>query len=116
MTAATYAIVIVAAVAVCTFITRLLPFAVFGTRKEPPGAVKYIGEVLPAAVIAILIVYCFRSTDFSSPGTLEGASGFAPAFISVALVILLHLWKRNNLLSIGTGTVCYMIMIQYVFV
>jgi len=109
MISATHAILIIAVTAGCTFLTRLAPFALFG-RKEPPKAVLYIGEVLPAAVIAILVIYCLRGTSFME------MSKWLPAFIACSITAALHVWKRNNLLSIGGGTICYMLMIQLIFV
>lgn len=97
-------------VAVITFLTRAFPFALFGGTRKVPSPVLYLGRILPPAVMCILVIYCLRNVDFSS------ASGVLPQIISVVIVALLHLWKRNNLLSIGIGTVIYMIMIQFVFV
>lgn len=105
-----FAILTVAVAAVCTFGTRLVPFVLFGTRDKPPAIVNYLGEVLPSAVMAILIIYCLKDVNFSSVNSI------LPQVISIALVVLLHLWKRNNLLSIGAGTVCYILLIQFVFV
>jgi branched-subunit amino acid transport protein AzlD len=104
-----YSVITVAICAVCTFATRVFPFAVFGRSEKPPEAVRYLGRMLPPAVMSILIVYCLRNVDFGS------AAQLAPQLISIALVVLLHLWKRNNLLSIGAGTVCYMLLVQLVF-
>ena len=87
-------IIIIAIVTVCTVLTRLL---------------RFLGKALPPAVIAILIIYCVRSCDFLLPASI------LPQAISIAVVALLHLWKRNNLLSIGLGTVCYMVLVQAVF-
>lgn len=92
-----------------TFFTRVFPFILFGRHQEPPQWVQYIGKRLPSAVIAILIVYCLKAIHFNA------MSNFLPQIISVTVVVLLHLWKRNNLLSIGIGTVCYMFLIQVVF-
>ncbi|NLW65037.1 MAG: branched-chain amino acid transporter AzlD [Clostridiales bacterium] len=105
-----FAILTVAVTAACTFATRLVPFVLFGTRDKPPAIVRYLGEVLPPAVMAILIIYCLKDVDFSS------ANSILPQVISAAVVVLLHLWKRNNLLSIGAGTVCYMLLVQFVFI
>lgn len=102
-------LLVVLIVAACTFITRFLPFALFGGGKEVPDTVKIIGELLPPAVIAILVVYCVKSVNI-----LVAPRGL-PEFIAVAIVALLHIWKRNNLLSIGGGTLVYMILIQMVF-
>ena len=102
-----YVILVVAA---CTFLTRFLPFALFGGGKEVPALVKTLGDLLPPAVIAILVVYCLKGVSFMVP-----PHGF-PEFISVGIVALLHIWKRNNLLSIGGGTLLYMVLIQMVFI
>jgi len=69
----------------------------------------YIGKVLPSSVIAILIVYCLREINFNV------TANFLPEFIAIAITAALHFWKRNNLLSIGGGTLCYMIMVQIIF-
>ncbi|MGN0975591.1 MAG: branched-chain amino acid transporter permease [Gemmiger sp.] len=96
---------VLAVAAVCTLITRALPFALFG-RGRPNATILYLGSVLPAAVMAILVVYCLRSTGFSA------AVDFLPELAGVATVIVLHLWKRNNLLSIAGGTAVYMVLLR----
>ena len=103
-------VVIILLVALTTLATRAIPFIVFPEGKKIPKAVEYLGKVLPPAVSGMLVVYCFNSIYLlSSPFGL-------PEFIAGITVVVLHLWKRNNLLSIGTGTILYMILIQYVFV
>ena len=92
-----------------TAITRFLPFLIFPAGKPTPKYVRYLGNVLPAAVFGLLVVYSLRNTDLFS-----GSHGL-PELISVALVVILHLWKRQMLLSIAGGTVCYMLLIQLVF-
>ena len=103
-------LLVILVVAACTFLTRFLPFALFGGGKEVPALVKNLGDLLPPAVIAILVVYCLKGVSFMVP-----PHGF-PEFISVGIVALLHIWKRNNLLSIGGGTLLYMVLIQMVFI
>lgn len=104
------AISIVAVVAICTYLTRAGAFLLFGGKRDVPPAVKYLGRVLPAAIIAILVIYCLRGiTPMTFPYGL-------PELIGVAAVVLLHIWKRNILLSIGVGTALYMILIQMVFI
>ncbi len=93
-----------------TFLTRLAPFVLFGRGKEPPKVVTYLGQVLPPAVIAMLIVYSLRNIDLFS-----GSHGL-PELLCAAVVAILHLWKGNNLLSIFGGTILYMVLIQAVFV
>lgn len=102
-------LLIIIVVAFTTFSTRALPFLVFPKDKEIPDSVKYIGKVLPPAVIGMLIVYCLKSVNL-----LVYAHGI-PELIAIVTVIVLHVWKRNNLLSIGIGTVLYMFLIQQVF-
>ena len=105
-----YSLAIIGVVAVCTIFTRALPFLIFGGKKEVPQIVQYLGKVLPPAIMTILVVYCLRGISI-----LEGSHGL-PELISVAVVAGLHIWKKNILLSIGLGTVCYMILVQFVFV
>lgn len=99
----------IAVMAAVTFLTRALPFLLFGRGGEPPKVVLYLGKYLPPAVIAMLIVYCLRGVTFTAP------AGWAPALIAAAAVAALHLWKKNNLLSILGGTVLYMVLVQAVF-
>lgn len=104
-----YSLLIIIVVSLCTILLRALPFLIFGGKKEVPQTVQYLGKVLPPAIMTVLVVYCLREVSF-----LEGNHGI-PEIISVLLVAGLHLWKKNILLSIGLGTVCYMILIQLVF-
>lgn len=102
-------LLIIFIVSVTTFSTRAIPFLLFPKGKEIPPLVKYLGEALPPAVIGMLVVYCLKD---ASPLAYPYA---APELIASFAVVALHLWKRNNLLSIGTGTVLYMFLIQRVF-
>ncbi len=103
-------VIIIVLVAVTTLVTRTIPFILFPEGKEIPKAVQYLGKVLPPAVIGMLVVYCFKSIEItSSPFGL-------PELIAGTVVVLLHVWKRNNLLSIGVGTILYMVLVQYIFV
>ncbi len=99
----------VAVMAAMTFLTRALPFLLFGRDKEPPKVILYLGRFLPPAVIAMLIVYCYRNVSFAAVG------GWLPAFLAGAVVVALHLWKRNDMLSIVGGTIFYMFLVQAVF-
>lgn len=103
-------LLIILAVAVTTFATRVVPFLLFPKGREIPPIVQYLGKVLTPAVIGMLVVYCLRNTAI-----MKKPYG-AAELISCVTVVLLHIWKRNNLLSIGVGTVLYMILIQMVFV
>lgn len=90
-----------------TIALRFLPFAVF--RKSTPSYILYLGKVLPAAIIGMLVVYCLKDTDFFS------APFGIPEGIAALSVVLLQWWKRNSLISILFGTVVYMLLIQLVF-
>ena len=92
-----------------TQLTRFLPFLVFPAGKPTPKFIQYLGYALPAAVFGMLLVYCLRNTSI-----LSGSHGL-PELIAILVVAGLHLWKRQMLLSIGVGTVCYMILVQFVF-
>ena len=83
-----------------TLFLRFIPFIAF--RKKTPGFILYLGRVLPDSVMAMLVVYCLRNTG----------AYFLPEVLSCLLVIVLHVWKRNTLLSIIAGTALYMFMIQ----
>lgn len=97
-------------VAGATFATRAVPFLIFPKGKEIPKVVQYLGRVLTPAVIGMLVVYCLKNTRvFSAPFGL-------PELIAATVVVGLHVWKRNNLLSIGAGTILYMFLVQAVFI
>ena len=96
--------------ALITCVTRALPFVLFDHGDHPPKAVVFLGRVQPPAVMAMLIIYCLKDVSFLSPG------GWVPALLSCVVVILLHLWKNNDLISIFGGTILSMILIQAVFV
>lgn len=100
---------LVAVMAAVTFLTRALPFLLFGRGDEPPKVVLYLGRFLPPAVIAMLIIYCYRSTSF---GTVED---WVPGLIAGLAVAGLHVWRKNNMLSIVGGTILYMVLVQAVF-
>ena len=100
-------------IAVCTaatMLTRFLPFLIFSSKEQqPPEVVRYLGRVLPPAIMAMLIVYCLKGVSFATP------AGWVPALLSCGAVVLLHLWKGNDLLSIFGGTILYMALVQGVF-
>ena len=104
------ALAVVLTVAGVTVLCRALPFLLFRDGRPVSGGVIYLGRVLPYAIIAILVVYCLRGVDFTS------VPFGVPEIIAVSLTIGIHVWKRNNLLSIGVGTVLYMYLIQNVFI
>ena len=100
---------IILLVAITTFATRVTPFLLFPKGKEIPKMIQYLGKVLTPAIIGMLVIYCLKNTK------ILGAPYGIPELISVVTVAALHIWKRNNLLSIGVGTVLYMVLIQTVF-
>ena len=91
-----------------TMVTRFLPFLIFPEGKEPPEFIQYLGKVLHYAVIGLLVIYCLKDV----PGS--GTYGI-PEFLEIAFIVLLHRWKKSILLSIGGGTVFYMLLVQFVF-
>lgn len=102
----------IATIALCavgTMLTRFLPFLVFSSKKPTPRFVSYLGKALPAAVFGMLVVYCLKNVN-----VLSGSHGL-PELISIAVVVTLHLWKRQMLISVAGGTVCYMLLVQFVF-
>ncbi|WP_130889944.1 MULTISPECIES: branched-chain amino acid transporter permease [Fusobacterium] len=102
-------IITVAMVVLGTLFTRFLPFIIFPANKPTPKYIQYLGKVLPFAVIGMLVVYCLKGVSVVSfPYGL-------PEFISIGGIVILHRWKKNMLLSIGGGTILYMILIQYIF-
>ena len=100
-------------IAVCTaatMLTRFLPFLIFSSKDQQPEVVRYLGRVLPAAIFGMLIVYCLKSvTPFA------GSRGI-PEALAIAVTIALHKWKHQTLVSIAGGTVCYVLLVQLVFV
>lgn len=104
----TYAVIAILLAALMTFLTRAIPFALFGGNKKMPNAVHYLGKVLPPAIIATLLIYCLRNMELFSLASV------LPQVIAIAVVAVLHLWKRNTLLSIAGGTVVHMILLQAV--
>lgn len=92
-----------------TILIRFLPFVVFGGNKKRPAVIDYLADVLPYAIMGMLVVYCMKNVSLiSSPHGI-------PEFLAGALVVGLHIWKKNTLLSIIAGTAIYMILIQMVF-
>lgn len=91
-----------------TMTTRFLPFIIFRESKETPAFIQYIGRLLPSAVFGMLIIYCLRNVD-----VLRGSHGI-PEVLSILVTGGLHIWKRQMMLSIAGGTICYMILIHII--
>ena len=104
-----YFILMIVVASVCTILLRALPFLIFGGKREIPEIVHYLGRVLPPAIMVILVIYCLKGISF-----LNSPYGISE-LLSVAVVVLLHVWKRNILLSVGLGTALYMFLVQVVF-
>ena len=99
----------VVAVALGAMATRFTPFILVPEGKQPPEAVTYLGRVLPPVMMGLLVVYCLKSVPILSfPHGL-------PELISIVFIVIIHLWRKNVLLSIGCGTALYMFLVQKVF-
>ena len=103
-----HAALTIAVIAAVTLALRFAPFLLLSGKEIPP-LVSRLGRVLPYAIMGMLVVYCLRNISFAAPG------GWLPELISSAVVVGSYLWKRSNLLSILGGTVCYMLLVQFVF-
>ena len=102
-------IITICMVVLGTAITRFLPFLIFPAGKATPKYIRYLGNVLPAAVFGMLIIYCLKDVNI-----FAGSRGI-PELLAIGLVIGLHLWKRQMLLSIAGGTIFYMVLVQFIF-
>ena len=99
----------IAVIAVGTALLRFLPFIIFNGNRKTPKLIEKLGKVLPFAIMGMLVVYCLKGVNFS------GMGGYMPSLIACLVVGGLHVWKRNTLLSIIGGTLCYMFLVQVVF-
>ena len=104
-----YNIMMIAVMALVTMATRFLPFLIFGQKRKTPEIIVYLGKVLPCAIMGMLVIYCLKDVSF-----LQAPYGI-PELLGIVVVAALHLWKRQSLLSIGVGTVFYMVLVQFVF-
>lgn len=105
----TQQIITIAMVVLGTMLTRFLPFLIFPAGKATPKYIQYLGRVLPPAVFGLLVIYCLKNVSI-----FTGSRGI-PEMLGILLVVVLHLWKRQMLLSIAGGTVFYMLLVQLVF-
>ena len=106
----THSVLMIAVIALVTIGLRFLPFYLFGGKRKSPEIMVYLGRVLSYAIMGMLVVYCYKGIS-----VLTKPYGL-PELLAGTLVVLLHMWKRNTLLSIVAGTVVYMLLIQFVFV
>ena len=109
MTSVLYTLLMILVIAAVTAVLRFIPFFIFSSERPVPKFVSYLGRVLPYSIMAMLVVYCLKGISFSK------APFGLPELISVIFVVVLHVWKRNTLFSIICGTICYMVLIQFVF-
>ena len=103
-----YVLLAVLICAICTFALRFAPFALFSGKRGMPPAVQKLASKMPAAIIAVLVIYCLKAVPTADIPTI------AVNLVSVAAVVALHLWKRNTLLSIAGGTILYMALLRIV--
>ncbi len=90
-----------------TMLTRFLPFMIFRPDRETPQYILRLGKVLPYAVIGLLVVYCLKGVSFTT-----GSYGLYEC-TAILVIVILHLWRKNTLLSIFAGTAIYMLLTQY---
>lgn len=102
-----HSLLLVIIVALVTIALRFLPFIVF--REHVPEVILYLGKVLPYAIMAMLVVYCLKNVSL-----IDGSHGI-PEAIAILVVVALHKWKHNTLLSILFGTLVYMFLVQIIF-
>lgn len=102
-------VLMIVVVALVTMATRFLPFLIFNEKRKTPELITYLGKVLPFAIMGMLVIYCLKDVAF-----LRKPFGI-PELIGIAVAALLHIWRRNTLLSIAVSTVCYMVLVQLVF-
>ncbi len=102
----TQQIITIAMCVLGTMATRFLPFLIFRENKKAPEYINYLGRFLPSAVFSILVIYCLKDVSL-----LTGSHGI-PEAIAIVITALVHFWRKNMLISIGAGTICYMILIH----
>ena len=100
-------LITIAVVAAVTVALRALPFLVFSGERKPPAFVLWLGGQLPRAVMALLVIYCLKD------GIAGDAPGLLPAVAAVGTTVALHLWKKQMILSVAGGTLCYMLLVQF---
>ena len=96
-------------IVLATMLTRFLPFLLYPEHKKVPDYIVYLGQVLPGAIFGMLVIYCLKDVRL-----LTGSHGI-PEFISIGVVVILHLWKRQMLISIACGVICFMVLVQMFF-
>jgi len=106
----TQTLITIAAITLGAMASRFTPFLLFPESKKPPKVISYLGQVLPPAMMGLLVVYCLKNVSIrNSPHGI-------PELIAIVLIVVLHQWKSNVLLSIGGGTIAYILLVQFIFV
>ena len=100
-----YLLKVLAVMVAATFPCRAFPFLVPRRWRDNPH-LHAIGDTLPAAIMLLLVVFCLKDTRFNVPPY------GAPELLSLSVVVAVHLWRRNVLLSIGSGTGLYVFLVQ----
>ena len=103
------AVTLIAVCVAVTIVLRFLPFVIFGRKKEIPGYITYLSGVLPYAIMGMLVVYCYRNVNW-----LGGTHGL-PEVIAGVVTVIVHLWKHSLFLTLIVGTLCYMLLINFIF-
>ncbi len=109
MTDYRHAIIILVVMGIVTLATRIVPYLIFGRGEKVPEFILYLGKTVPYTAMGLLIVYCLRDTAI-----LSGSHGL-PELIAMTFVAVSYIWKRNTILSVTLGTICYMVLVQVVF-
>lgn len=105
-----HSLILIGVCALVTALLRFIPFIIFSGKRKTPQFITYLGKVLPFAIMGMLVVFCLKNTSVTSfPHGI-------PELISVTLVVVLHIWKRNTLISIIAGTLCYILLVNFIFV
>lgn len=91
-----------------TVATRFTPYLVFSETRPIPPVIKYLGKVLAPAVFGLLVVYCLRNES------VTGGSHGVPELVSLLVVTGLYVWKRDMLVPMAGGTLCYMVLIHLI--
>ncbi len=102
-------IMIVGIISLVTILTRFAPFIIFKKEAKTPKFILWLGEVLPYSIMGMLVVYSFKNVSWAYPYAL-------PEIIACTFIFIVHIWKRNSLISIAGGTVLYIVLVQFVFI
>ena len=102
-------VITIAVVVLATILTRFLPYICFPQGRETPEYIIYLGKVLAPAVFGFLVIYCLRNVQFT------GGNYGIPEIISIVVVVITYVWRRQMMLSMAAGTALYMVLVQTVF-